>query len=144
MVNVKPDIFRAVALVLDNKGRLLISKDKKATLWQILGGGVEDGESQIECLKRELKEGLDAEIEVNPKMYNEAPAYPALDDPDDPGKTVKHFYYFCKLLTRPKFVENVQFIHYLTKRQAESGKFEFSDTTKNYLLPMLIKDKILL
>lgn len=117
------------ALVIDEKGRLLISKVKRAAFWQILGGCIEEGESHTVCLKRELRKELDAEIEVNPKMYKSSGEY---------------FYYFCKLLTRPKSVESIEFIHYLTKKQVNNGSFEFSEDTKVFLLPSLIKDGLLL
>src|SRR5579859_5346532 len=141
MVNDNADILKAAGVFVDNKGRLLISKDKGSTKWQMLGGRIEKGETRIECLKREIKEELDSKIEVDLKMYKDCPVFPAANDP---GKTVKLYFYFCKLLTKPKLIENVEFLHWLTKEEAESGKFEFSEAVKNFLLPELIKDKILL
>jgi hypothetical protein len=88
-----------------------------------------------------LKEELDAEIEVDPKMYREAPIFPAANDP---GKTVKLYFYLCKLLSKPKLIENVEFLHWLTKSEAASGQFQFSSAVKNFLLDELIKDNLLI
>ncbi len=141
MITSKADIYKAAALFIDKKGKLLVSKDFGSTKWTILGGKIEAGETHIECLKREMVEELSAKIEVNPKIYKEAPAFPAANDP---GKTVKHFYYFCKFITEPKLTSEVEFLHWLSKKNVEDGKFEFSEATKNFLLPSLIQDKILL
>lgn len=141
MADEKADILKAAALFIDDKGRLLVSKDIGATKWTILGGKIEEGETQIECLHREMMEELNAKIEVNPKMYKEAPAFPAANDP---GKTVKHYYYFCKFLSEPKPVSEVEFLHWLSKENFESGKFDFSHANQEFLLPKLIKDKLLL
>ena len=59
------DILKAAAIFIDDKGRLLISKDKGAAKWTILGGRIEDGETQIECLHREIKEELDMQMDIN-------------------------------------------------------------------------------
>ena len=135
------DILKVAALFVDNKGRLLISKDKGAAKWTILGGRIEAGETHIACLQREIREELNTEIEVNPEIYKEAPVFPAANDP---GKTVKHFYYFCKLLAEPGLIEEVEFLYWLSKEDLDSGGFEFSEATTKFLLPQLIKDKLLL
>lgn len=49
------------AIILDEQRRLLVGKGDDG--WELPGGGFEHDESLEECLKRELKEELGAEIE---------------------------------------------------------------------------------
>ena len=133
-------IHKAAAIFLDDKGRLMVSKDKGSTKWQMLGGAIEPGETQLECLKRELREELDVEIEVDPKMYRQTSPFAAANDPD---KKVVLYLYYCKLLGEPKLIEHVEALHWLTKDDAQSGKFEFSEVMNKFILPLLIKEKIL-
>ncbi len=51
------------AFIVDNKGRFLLLKTKGEgeIFWDILKGGIEKGENQLEALKRELKEELGIE-----------------------------------------------------------------------------------
>ena len=120
MTNDKADLYKAAALFINDEGKLLVSRDIGVTKWTILGGVIEKGETQIGCLHREIMEELGAKIEVNQKMYKEAPAYPAANDP---GKTVKHYYYFCKFLTEFKPVSEVELLHWLSKKDFESKEF---------------------
>lgn len=56
----------AAIILKDNK--ILIAQrapaDKLANKWEFPGGKIEPGETQQECLKREIREELDVEIEV--------------------------------------------------------------------------------
>jgi ADP-ribose pyrophosphatase YjhB (NUDIX family) len=56
----------ASALVLDNRGRVLLARragDPGEGMWDLPGGFVEEGESAVETLRRELEEETGAEIE---------------------------------------------------------------------------------
>lgn len=57
------------AAVIEKDGKILIAKRKKAYmgyLWEFPGGKQKDNETLEECLKREIKEELDIDIEVGP------------------------------------------------------------------------------
>lgn len=136
----KPDIRKAAALFTDSHGRLLLSKDKDSTKWQVLGGKIEAGEMPVQTIVREMQEELAVDVEVEQKQYTSSPVFPAANDP---GKTVQLYYYFCKLLGEPKMIENVEFVKWFSKEDVESQKFEFAKSTKQFLLPKLIEEKIL-
>lgn len=59
---------KVTAAILINDDKVLIAK-RKATkksgdLWEFPGGKIEDGETPEECLKREIKEEFNIDIEV--------------------------------------------------------------------------------
>jgi len=56
------------AFVVDKKGRFLLVK--KNNYWDIVKGGIEKNESEIEALKRELKEELGTDKFRNIKKLN--------------------------------------------------------------------------
>lgn len=57
-------IIKKVALAYFKEGKMLQVRDnKQSSVFYTLGGKIEEGESDIECLKREVKEEIDCEIE---------------------------------------------------------------------------------
>ena len=57
-----------VAVIYNNQGQILIdrrlNKGLMGGLWEFPGGKLEEGETIEECIKREIKEELDIEINV--------------------------------------------------------------------------------
>jgi 8-oxo-dGTP diphosphatase len=60
--------IRVVAAVIERDGRYLITQRRPTAvlplLWEFPGGRVEEGESDSEALRRELRHRLDVDIEV--------------------------------------------------------------------------------
>jgi 8-oxo-dGTP diphosphatase len=57
------------AAVIEKDGKVLIARRKRPFLgyyWEFPGGKLENNETLEECLKREIREELDIEIEVGP------------------------------------------------------------------------------
>lgn len=61
-------IVRVVAAVIEREGRYLVTQRRPTAvlpnLWEFPGGKVEPGETDALALRREIKERLDAEVEV--------------------------------------------------------------------------------
>jgi 8-oxo-dGTP diphosphatase len=57
--------MKVVAGIVGKDGKLLMFHNKKHNLWEFPGGKVEEGETDVEALKREWKEELDCEIIVD-------------------------------------------------------------------------------
>ena len=61
--------YRVAAAIIRNNGKILIAQRLKGAhmglKWEFPGGKIETGEDAAGCLKREIKEELDLEIEVN-------------------------------------------------------------------------------
>ena len=59
--------------ILEESGEILILKEPFAgeVIYKFPGGGLEFGEGTIECLKREFREELNLEIEVEKHIYTQ-------------------------------------------------------------------------
>lgn len=68
-----------VAVIWDDRDRILIDRRRQegllGGLWEFPGGKVEAGETVVECVRREIKEELDLEIEVGPWLLDVDHAY---------------------------------------------------------------------
>jgi 8-oxo-dGTP diphosphatase len=86
-------VIVVVAAVIETNERFLVTRRQAgvhlAGLWEFPGGKIDPDESHAAALKRELKEELDAEIEVADCLYTTVHAY------DD--RTVELHFYRCSL-----------------------------------------------
>ncbi len=61
-------MITVIAAIINKDGKVLIAQraqgQRLAGKWEFPGGKLEEGETPQECLKRELKEELDMDIEV--------------------------------------------------------------------------------
>jgi 8-oxo-dGTP diphosphatase len=56
---------RVVAGIAEKDGKLLMFHSKKHNLWEFPGGKVEEGETDVDALKREWREELNCEIIID-------------------------------------------------------------------------------
>ncbi len=67
------------AAVIERAGRLLVTRRLKGThlegRWEFPGGKREPGESYEDCLRREIREELDAEIVIGEELLTTTHAY---------------------------------------------------------------------
>ena len=84
--------IRVAALILNNEGKLLIIRVKDRDIWTSLGGGIEPGESEEQCIIREINEevGLKA---ISTIKYTDTPLELAAGSND---KAVKISFYLVK------------------------------------------------
>lgn len=68
-----PDLVEIAGLPIDEQNRLLIVKWKNKPVWFSLGGILEEGESEEECLLREIREELDADLIGEIKHFCDTP-----------------------------------------------------------------------
>ena len=64
----RPMTLGVRALALNQRGQVLLVKHTYVTGWHLPGGGVEPGESALECLERELLEEANAVFETEPVL----------------------------------------------------------------------------
>ena len=68
-----------VAAVIERDGRFLVTRRGDgvhlAGLWEFPGGKVEPGETHVEALRREIREELDADLDVGDRILHATHAY---------------------------------------------------------------------
>lgn len=97
--------IEVVAAVIPNDaGKILITKRPEGShlggLWEFPGGKIDAGESAPEALKREIKEELNAEIEVVRLLWRNLFHYPE--------KTIDISFFLCTLVSPLQAVQAVQ------------------------------------
>ena len=88
----------AKALIRSGDAVLLV-KERHAdgsAFWTLPGGGVEAGESPVECLRRELREELDCRVLVGDRMDSVLYAHHSTD-----GALTRYSVHECSLASRP-------------------------------------------
>ena len=127
------DIIKYAALIFNEKKEVLFVRKYNKSVWINVGGRVEIGETPIECLRREIKEELNCEIELSPqpKVFLETPPTPALDDPN---KTVKIIWYKISLIGKPVASSEIEEIRWIDLSNPE---VELSPQIRDYLVPAL-------
>ena len=113
-----------VAGVIYKNNKFLIAKRnlKKAQggLWEFPGGKVEKNETYEKALKREIKEELNADIEVDKYIGESIHHYPEKD--------IKLIFYKAKLLSEQVELLEHEKCEWITKE--EKDKFEFAGADK--------------
>lgn len=86
-----------IAAIVEREGLILVAQRVAGThlagYWEFPGGKLEPSENHRQCLEREMKEELDATVEVGPIMHSTSFAYPK--------RTVELHFYNCVLTNEP-------------------------------------------
>ena len=68
-----------VAVISDRQGKILIDRRKAegemGGLWEFPGGKIEPGETVVECIKREIKEELNIEVNIGDRLTSITHSY---------------------------------------------------------------------
>lgn len=112
-------VIEVAAALIQRDGRYLITTRREGThlagLWEFPGGKRRPGEQVEECLKRELREELDIEVEVHEALKTIEHAYP--------GVVVRLHFFRCSIISgevRPKEEQEFRWVH-----PYEFGLYEF-------------------
>ena len=123
-------VVRVVAAVIEANGRYLITQRRPTAvlpnLWEFPGGRVEEGEADASALRREIRERLDADVEVGDLMSYVRHPYERY--------TVDLHLYRCSLRTepRPAAVQDLRWI-----RSDEFDDFEFTPADEASMTKLL-------
>ena len=89
------------AAVIERDGRFLVTRRPCGVhlggLWEFPGGKREAGESLEACLRREIVEELDTEIQVGAEIYGVTHDYPE--------RIVELHFFQCRLIREPRAVD---------------------------------------
>lgn len=117
-------MIEVVAGVIYKNNKFLIAqrnlKKAQGGLWEFPGGKVEKNESYESSLIREIKEELNADIEVNEYIGESIHHYPEKD--------IKLIFYKAKLLSEEVELLEHESCEWITKE--EKDKFEFAGADK--------------
>ena len=87
-----------VAAVVEENDAFLVTRRPDgvhlAGLWEFPGGKILPGESHADALRREMREELDADVDVRDLVFETTHAYPE--------RTVALYFYRCALTQRPQ------------------------------------------
>lgn len=112
--------IRVVAAVLEREGRYLITQRRTSAvlplMWEFPGGRVEEGETDVHALKREVRHRLAAEIEVGKLISFVSHPYEHY--------VVNLFLYECSLVSETLEAKNVNAFKWVTS--AEFDQFPFT------------------
>jgi 8-oxo-dGTP diphosphatase len=112
--------IRVVAAVLETDGRYLITQRRTSAvlplMWEFPGGRVEEGETDAEALKREMRHRLGAEVTVGKLISFASHPYEHY--------VVDLFLYECVLLSAMLEARNVNAYQWVTS--AEFDKYPFT------------------
>lgn len=87
-----------VAAVIEEHGRFLVTRRQPGVhlegLWEFPGGKIQPHETHAEALRREMREELDADVEVHELVFDIEHEYPE--------RTIALFFYRCVLRNEPR------------------------------------------
>lgn len=87
-----------VAAVIEEQGRFLVTRRQPGVhlegLWEFPGGKVHPHETHAEALRREMREELDADVDVHELVFDSQHAYPE--------RLIALFFYRCVLRGEPR------------------------------------------
>ncbi len=91
-------MITVVAAVIEEDGRFLVTERPEgvhlAGLWEFPGGKVGPSETHADALRREIREELDADVEVSNLVFSTTHDYA--------DRTVALYFYECRLVGTPR------------------------------------------
>ncbi|MFH0852165.1 MAG: hypothetical protein V1845_00975 [bacterium] len=125
----------------DNTAFLVCEPGEKYTVKSVtqylMPGGKLMEDSDIECLKAEIKEELDCDVDENSlELISEY-----IDVAATPGRDVMIRLYKGKLLGEPKPSTEIGALHWIGKKDADNSKV--SSIIRNKIIPDIIEKNIL-
>lgn len=124
---------RVSGIVIEN-GKILMIKDFRADFLLIPGGGIEEGETHEETLRREFEEELDVRlVSCTPLISFTFLNQVTKQDGQD-------HVYIATIEGKPKVCPEIERIEYVSKEDILSGNVRTSDAFRKHSLPLLLKN----
>lgn len=111
-----------IAAIVEREDLILVAQRVAGThlagYWEFPGGKLEPKENHRQCLEREMKEELDATVEVGPIIHSTSFAYPK--------RTVELHFYNCVLTNEPTPLLGQQ-LRWVSRPELETLQFPPAD-----------------
>jgi len=129
------DIYKIAGIVIRNK-ELLVTREKGEIMFFALGGKMEQGETELECLQRELSEEINCKP-INPKQFQtfEGPAH-------NSKQSIRISCYFCEIEGEMKPGHEIEEIAWIDKNYKEKG-IQLAHMLEAEIVPELVRKGLL-
>lgn len=137
----QPSFVKISALLLNDEHKLLIVRGKGDDFYKAFGGKVEEGESDLECLAREVLEEGCTNV-VKSELFLETPV---VQVHNKPGRYFQPKFYLIEVDNDPTINqedETEEFL-WISKQDFENGKYHIASALAEYAIPKLIADGLL-
>ena len=134
-------MIQVVGTMFFKEQKLLIDKPRKRKTYQLIGGGVEDGETPLQAAIRECHEelGTDAQFDIDKfKLVMEFDEIATSD-----GKTPIHFYVFQYDGELKGTLSTSEEIEYFLWYDTEEKEAPLSNTLSNEVIPYCLQKKLI-
>lgn len=137
----EPSFIKISALLLNEKHQLLVARGKGDIFYKAFGGKIDDGETEMECLAREVQEEGCVKLKAA-RFYLESPIVQVHGKPD---KALKAKFYIIEVEGEPRTnpEDKIEELLWISKSDITSGKYEIASALRNYAIPKLIQDGLL-
>lgn len=134
-------MIKVVGTMFFDNERLLLDKPRKRPTYQMIGGGVEDGESPLEAAIRECHEELGNDAIFDEDLFEFVMEFDEIASSD--GVTPIHFYvfnYIGELSGKLQISDEIEsFLWY----ESSMGDEMLSNTLKHQVVPYCLKKKLI-
>jgi 8-oxo-dGTP diphosphatase len=125
-----------VAAVVRHNDRFLVTRRLRGVhlegYWEFPGGKCASGETHVDCLRREMLEELDVDVDVAEKLLSTTHDYPE--------KCVELHFYRCSLRGEPRPLLG-QEMQWVERRELKSMRFPAADAELIELLSASVDDR---
>lgn len=135
-----PNLVKIAGLPIDEQGRVLIVKWKNKPIWFSLGGILEEGETEEECLVREIREELSVDVAGDIKHFCDTPIETAAGRKDT---TIIIKFYIVRLPNKLQVDDDeIEAYKWLSKAEykklSDDHSIEIGSGLVKYAIPKLI------
>ena len=133
--------MKVVGTMFFKDDSLLIDKPRKRKTYQMIGGGVEDGETPLEAAVRECHEELGDEAIFDTSLFELVMEFDEIATSD--GVTSIHFYVFKYNGSLDGKIKTSDEIEKFLWYQSKDGTEILSNTLKNEVVPYCLEKKLI-
>ncbi len=137
-------IKKTVGVAFIQDGKLLISqsvRSSKSNLWTLIGGGVENGESEVEAAIREVREEIHNGFEIKEEDLKPLMCFKEVAS-SDPELQIIMTIFICHKAIDTYFSSNAEILRYHWYHLGESN-YKISSSIRDHFIPFAISEGLM-